>query len=395
MIRKMILTATMLVASTTAAQAGILLSENFDDVGALAGSGWSLLNNSTPAGETGWFQGNLFAAHSGAADSYIAANFLNAGSGGAVSNWLLSPTLTLINNMTLTFYTRTSDASFADQLQIRLSTSGDSSDLSDFGTLAFTINPALGSDYPADWTQYAVSFSGFTDGILGRIAFNYLIPDTSLYGNYIGIDSVRVETPEPATLVLMLAALVPLGFAARRRRSDLKKLSIGKLTIGLGLVASAGIATAGETATDAHQQDERSGLMSFPNVRVVNAPSATSQPAADKSAGVRVYIDPRTKQIREQTPEEAQAEAQAASAARSTTSARSATAVNAEGTPIYGPGNAVGMILGEETMVYAVAQKQEQGAPAWECVTGNAAAAKVLEQTPVNTSNTAEVRDER
>jgi hypothetical protein len=294
----------------------------------------------------------------------------------------------------LTFYTRTSDASFADQLQIRLSTSGDSSDLSDFGTLAFTINPALGSDYPADWTQYAVSFSGFTDGILGRIAFNYLIPDTSLYGNYIGIDSVRVETPEPATLVLMLAALVPLGFAARRRRSDLKKLSIGKLTIGLGLVASAGIATAGETATDAHQQDERSGLMSFPNVRVVNAPSATSQPAADKSAGVRVYIDPRTKQIREQTPEEAQAEAQAASAARSTTSARSATAVNAEGTPIYGPGNAVGMILGEETMVYAVAQKQEQGAPAWECVTGNAAA-KVLGQTPVNTPNTAEVRDER
>jgi hypothetical protein len=386
MIRKMLLTATMLVATATAAQATILLSESFDDVDALAGSGWSLINNSTPAGDTGWFQGNLFDAHSGAADAYIAANFLNAGSGGAISNWLLSPTLTLSNNMTLTFYTRTADASFADQLQIRLSTSGDSSDVSNFGTLALTINPALGSDYPADWTLYSVNFSGFTDGILGRIAFNYLVPDTSLYGNYIGIDSVRVETPEPGTLVLMLAALVPLGFAARRRRSDLKKLAIG-----LGLVASAGIATAGEPATDAHEQDEPSGLMSFPNVRVVNAPNAASQPAADKSAGVRVYIDPQNKQIREQTPEEAQAEAKAATAARS---ARSATAANAEGTPVYGPGNAVGMILGEETMVYAVARKQEQGAAAWECVTGNEAA-KVLAQTPVSTSNIAEVRDER
>jgi hypothetical protein len=391
MIRKMLLTATMLVATATAAQATILLSEDFDDVGTLAGNGWSLINNSTPAGDTGWFQGNLFDAHSGAADSYIAANFLNAGSGGAISNWLLSPTLTLSNNMTLMFYTRTSDASFADQLQIRLSTSGGSSDVSDFGTLALTINPALGSEYPSDWTQYTVKFSGFTDGILGRIAFNYLIPDTGLYGNYIGIDSVQVETPEPATLVLMLAALVPLAFAARRRRRDLKKLAIG-----LSLVASAGIATAGETATDAHEQDRQSGLMSFPNVRVVNAPKATPLSATDKSAGVRVYIDPQTKQIREQTPEEAQAEAKAATAARSaTTRARSATAANAEGTPIYGPGNAVGMILGEETMVYAVAHKQEQGAPAWECVTGDEAAAKALAATPVSTSNTAEVRDER
>jgi hypothetical protein len=45
--------------------------------------------------------------------------------------------------------------------------------------------------------------------------------------------------------------------------------------------------------------------------------------------------------------------------------------------------------------VYAVAHKQEQGAPAWECVTGDEAAAKALAATPVSTSNTAEVRDER
>src|SRR5206468_3584484 len=83
--------------STTARAAGVdgveILNEGFDNVSAL--SGWTQVNNSVPPG-SGWFQGSLFPAQSGPADSYAAANFLGAANGsGSVDNWLITPTLTL------------------------------------------------------------------------------------------------------------------------------------------------------------------------------------------------------------------------------------------------------------------------------------------------------------
>jgi hypothetical protein len=43
----------------------------FDNISTLAGSGWTLVNNSSPAGLTGWFQGNsgVFNSQAGAPDS--------------------------------------------------------------------------------------------------------------------------------------------------------------------------------------------------------------------------------------------------------------------------------------------------------------------------------------
>ncbi|MEO8344117.1 MAG: choice-of-anchor J domain-containing protein, partial [Betaproteobacteria bacterium] len=63
-------------------QAQANLDEGFD--GAIPPPGWATINNSTPIGITDWFQGNtgVFDAQSGAADSYIAANFLAAANGG-------------------------------------------------------------------------------------------------------------------------------------------------------------------------------------------------------------------------------------------------------------------------------------------------------------------------
>ena len=42
-----------------------------------------MINHSEPFGDSDWFQGNpdVFVAHSGAPDSYIGANFDNAGDG--------------------------------------------------------------------------------------------------------------------------------------------------------------------------------------------------------------------------------------------------------------------------------------------------------------------------
>lgn len=92
-----------------AAQAGgtVILSENFNQVGALAN--WGQINNSSPVGQS-WFQGNpgVFASQSGPLDSYIAANYLSAAQGsGTIDNWLITPELTLGGPTHLSFFTRT------------------------------------------------------------------------------------------------------------------------------------------------------------------------------------------------------------------------------------------------------------------------------------------------
>lgn len=46
-----------ILAVMSTAQASTLLSENFDDVTTLPGSGWAQINHSAPIGTTGWFQG--------------------------------------------------------------------------------------------------------------------------------------------------------------------------------------------------------------------------------------------------------------------------------------------------------------------------------------------------
>jgi|ERR1019366_5537661 hypothetical protein len=216
-----------LLLAASSLHAGVILSEGFDNISSLAGSGWTMVNNSTAGGLTGWFQGNagVFTAQAGADTSYVAANFDNAPFGGNISNWLITPVLSLRYETQLVFYTST-DPSLAapDSLEVRLSTNGASgnvgataSSVGDFTSLLLTINPALTVDgYPTGWTQYTLSVAGLGGAATGRFAFRYDVPDTSVNGNYIGIDSVSVDSvPEPATLGLIAFGL---GAALLRRR---------------------------------------------------------------------------------------------------------------------------------------------------------------------------------
>jgi hypothetical protein len=216
----------VLHAGSTPAVAAPLLTETFDNIGTLSGSGWSLINNSAPAGSTNWFQGNpgVFGSQSGAPSSYIASNFNAAGFGGNISNWLLLPTLTLGNGDELSFWTR-SNAEFQDRLEVRFSANGGSSNVGgtdssvgDFTTLFHTVNLLLDGSYPDGWMKYTVVLSGLSGPTSGRLAFRYAVPDTSVNGDYIGIDSVEVNAavPEPATLTLLGLGLA--GLAAQRRR---------------------------------------------------------------------------------------------------------------------------------------------------------------------------------
>lgn len=217
----------LVLLASSSLHAGVLFSEDFADISTLAGSGWSQVNNSSPVGLTGWFQGNsgVFGAQAGAPGAYIAANFDNAAFGGNISNWLITPVMSLEFDLQLSFYTRTeADSPAADRLQVRLSPNGASSDVGilaesvgDFSSLLLTINPALSlGGYPSDWTLNTVSFTGLGVPTTGRFAFRYFVPDTSLNADYIGIDSVSVtQAPEPATFGLIAFGL---GAAVLRRR---------------------------------------------------------------------------------------------------------------------------------------------------------------------------------
>ena len=224
---KRLLTVTALLSATTAANAGIVLAEGFTNITTLAGAGWVQINNSTTGGTTGWFQGDpasAFPAQAGATNSYIAANFNNAGFGGNISNWLLLPVLTLTNGDTLTFFTRTETAPVpGDLLEVRLSTNGAStnvgattSSLGDFTTLVTTVGSA---GYPQTWTQFTSTVSGLAGPTSVRLGFRYVVTDTSINGDIIGIDTVSVNTstPEPGSL-LMLSAGVGLLAAMRARK---------------------------------------------------------------------------------------------------------------------------------------------------------------------------------
>lgn len=191
-----------------AAQAGMnnatVLNENFADVGMLGG--WTQFNFSAPEGN-GWFQGNpgIFAAQSGAPNSYIAANFLSAANGvGSVDSWLLTPVVQLGGMTTLSFFSRSAGSPGAgDTLEVRFDAGA-----GDFATLLGTFGGT--GAYPSSWTQFSANLN-LTGS--GQFAFRYIGDAAAL--DYIGIDSVKIMTavPEPSTylmLALGLGALVVL-----------------------------------------------------------------------------------------------------------------------------------------------------------------------------------------
>lgn len=210
------LTALALAAATASAQSQTLISEGFDNVATLAGSGWSVLNNSSPAGSiANWFQGdqNQFAAQAGSANSYVAANFNMAAVGGTLDAWLVSPLFSRSTDVTVSFYARAAaDIGFSDSIAQGVSSNGG---VAPFAMLAPTV---VGS---AGWNLYSVNLASTGAGTTGRFAIQYTgAADTS---NYLGIDSFTVTAvnavPEPASALMLAAGLLGLvGLRTRRAR---------------------------------------------------------------------------------------------------------------------------------------------------------------------------------
>jgi hypothetical protein len=198
----------LLILVSIASQSQTLLDENFDTFPAA----WTKTNQSQPVGTSQWQQGNVSAfggGFNGGATSYVSVNYNSVATGmaGTISNWLISPVVSLSNGDVIKFYTRAGAnfSSIPDRLELRLSTEGDASitpsigsaDLGSFTTLAATVNPLLTPNvYPVVWTEVTYTVAGLSNATDCKLAFRYFVTNggpTGANGNAIWVDALTIN----------------------------------------------------------------------------------------------------------------------------------------------------------------------------------------------------------
>ena len=221
---KKLLLSFSLVFVLATAQAQNLFTYGFDNPTATMYStdGWIGTNQSSPtyvgapvwgiptAAPTTTFAGG---AQAGAAFSFALINFTSTGTSattgaGTISNWLISPSISVDNGDVISFYTRigrNTAALYADNLELRMSTNGaftanpaaGADDVADFTNLLVEVNPALDlTSYPETWGQYSYTVTGLTGPTEIKLGFRYYVTDGGPVGansDIIGLDSVSID----------------------------------------------------------------------------------------------------------------------------------------------------------------------------------------------------------
>lgn len=204
-------------------KAQVVLYEGFSAPFNPPANGWDVQNLSSPVGSNSWFQGsNAFNALAGGAADYFAVNFNSTSALGAnntISNWLITPTLNLVNGAVVQFATRTTApaSGFADRLQLYYSTAGNGTDVGltagtatntagTFTNIVLDINSneaAMG--YPDFWIVITATLNGIATPTVGRLAFRYYLTNagaSGINGNFVAIDEFRYSMPCPHTPVV-------------------------------------------------------------------------------------------------------------------------------------------------------------------------------------------------
>ena len=152
--------------------------------------------NTLPVGQAG---GN---------NSFAIVNFNSTTGANTISNWLISPSITVQNGDIVSFYTRKGTdgtGDFPDRLELRMSTAATTinpstgpTDVGSFTTVGVTVNPTLvaGFVYPKTWTQYSYTVSGLTGATPVKFGFRYFVTNGGPSGansDIIGIDTFSVD----------------------------------------------------------------------------------------------------------------------------------------------------------------------------------------------------------
>ncbi|MGG7607732.1 choice-of-anchor J domain-containing protein [Massilia sp. BKSP1R2A-1] len=209
---KKALAAMVMSGMMASAHADYLVKEGFENVGTLAGNGWVLNNMSSPAGVTGWYQGDqqAFSAKSGAPNGYIAANYNNAAAGGTLANWLITPEFSVDQGAIVSFWARAGAADgYSDMFSFGFSNGG-------IAPANFTMSSAETADTDG-WVRYEARFE---KGLAtGNARFGLLYTGEADFANYIGFDNLSISAiPEPSSMLILGAGVMGLVAARRRKR---------------------------------------------------------------------------------------------------------------------------------------------------------------------------------
>lgn len=172
----------------------------------------------------------------GGANSFALVNFTSTTGAGNISNWLISPVVTVENGDVVSFWSRkgtSGTTDYPDRLELRMSTAalhanptGGATNVGSFSTVGVTVNPTLaqGFVYPKVWTQYSFTVSGLSGPTAVKFAFRYFVTNGGPSGansDIIGIDTFEVTRalstddffaknfsvyPNPSTGILNLAS---------------------------------------------------------------------------------------------------------------------------------------------------------------------------------------------
>jgi hypothetical protein len=204
-------------------------TESFDTASAAEKKGWVFLNKSVNPGTTNWSNPSTppfaaFSSENGPA-GYLWADYNSTSSAaGVISNWAVSPVLTLQNGDKISFYTRSElyffdndSTDFVNRMQVRLNRkntgtmTGEGTSTGDFNVLLLDINSAYRSffytpfinrdpdarlAYPHRWTRFEAVVTGLDAPVEGRFALRYFVEDAGNNGrsSSIGIDEVSYES---------------------------------------------------------------------------------------------------------------------------------------------------------------------------------------------------------
>jgi Secretion system C-terminal sorting domain len=205
-----------------------ILSEDFDDVDSLfnrINNPWKAINFSNPVGAFGWSNsgGAVFSgigAYNGDSTQCLLSSYSAVSGCCLLSNFAITPPISLKNGDTVSFYTRvptnsTGGVTYPDRLIVRINTvdagadsladMGDGIDYLDkYDSVLVDINPTWSklpypTGYPRVWTKITAVINKFTgsNARLSRIAFQNRNDSGGVSGawsNLIGIDALRITS---------------------------------------------------------------------------------------------------------------------------------------------------------------------------------------------------------